>query len=49
MPRLEVIQVLEERHVSLFDAPGEVFETALQKSDLPGGVSPKTGEARPRN
>jgi len=49
MSRLEVIHILEERHVNVFDPPGELFEAALQQTDLPGSLSSEAPKARPQN
>lgn len=38
MSRLEVLHVLEDRHVKIFDPPVELFEEELRRTDLPGAV-----------
>ncbi len=38
MPRLEVLHTLRQRHVQVFDPPGELFANSLRQPDLPGAT-----------
>ena len=41
MSRVEVLSVLEERQIKVFDPPVELFDQALRRDDLPGSAGPE--------